>query len=483
MAFNQDFTRNPTSSELEADKTGPNVSIHLHYFEEYEKHIILHTSREESILKSNILRTWFEKNKRSKEVEFRLIHLKEDELINLEVIQAKIMVVLMDFRDRKIDLFVTPGTPAMHTAWHLEHINSAYETRLIQTRPAKYSENGIPELIDIDFEMSGIPSAAVAREKQLSAPQINSDTFIPIKLKPVYELASHVARTDLVTTLIFGESGTGKELLARHIWSESPRKGKVFKAVNCASLPDEMLYSLLFGYLKGSYTNALKDTKGFFQQANGGTLFLDEIGDISSKMQQALLRVLQEKVVTPLGSEKEEKVDVRIIAATNQNLPELCDQGKFRWDLYYRLSVVELELPRLVDWGKRDLKRLIQFFLTKKSMDFKKPDTLNLPKEVWDSLLDYHFPGNIRELENLIARLYVISDQGIKTEHLPERVWNGSTIHPLTLQANEIKHIKRVLELKSNNLTHTAKTLGCAVNTLKAKLKKYKIQSLETSLN
>jgi transcriptional regulator with PAS, ATPase and Fis domain len=218
--------------------------------------------------------------------------------------------------------------------------------------------------------------------------------------------------------LILGASGTGKENLSRYIHKNSARQDKPYIAINCSAFSDGLLESRLFGYKKGAFTGADKDTSGLFEQAHEGIIFLDEIGDISPYMQQSLLRVLQEKEIMPLGG-KAKKVDVRVIAATNQNLPKLCEEGKFRWDLYYRLSVVELDLPTLLERGKTDLKQLMEHFLSTKKKELHRPKKLVLDKEAQEILLNYTYPGNVRELENVVQRAVVLcSNNHIELSHL-----------------------------------------------------------------
>lgn len=477
IAFNRDFERG-TEGSLVVSSNGPNTEMHKSYFE-YDEHILLHTNRHESEYKADLLRTELKRNYPEHNVRLHKVYLSEQDLINLSIIQAKIKTVMMDFRDAMVDIFVTPGTPAMHTVWHITHLDSDLNTRLLQLRPGKYTETGKAELIEIDFDHSEIPGAAMIQEKNLSKDSSSGNIIKPKALEKSYDLAKQIARTDKVSCLILGESGTGKEVMAKYILNNSPRKAAPFKAINCSALPDELLTSLLFGHKKGSFTGALKDFQGYFEQADGGTIFLDEIGDISPFMQQSLLRVLQEKEVMPIGADSPVMVDVRIIAATNQNLIKLCKEGKFRWDLYYRLSVVEIQLPQLAEWGKTAIRDLFDFFLNLKKEELGKSKRLQLSKKIKQALLNYHYPGNIREMENLVARLYVTSENEIQMRDLPESVRESYHQSPLKLDAMEENHIRRVLRLRDANLTQTAKALGIHFNTLKSKMEKYNIsQSL-----
>lgn len=253
------------------------------------------------------------------------------------------------------------------------------------------------------------------------------------------------------------------------------RASEPFKSINCSALGNDLLESRLFGYMKGAFTNAMKDTIGIIESAGGGTVFLDEIGDISMYMQQALLRVLQEKMILPVGATEEKPVDVRFICATNRDLSERCRKGEFRWDLYYRLTVAELHLPSLLERGKTELEMYLDFFVKTKSSLFKKKP-LKIEKNARKILLNYPFPGNLRELENLIERLYVHCDNGIVNERdLPERIRKPSAGNSLRWEDAERELIIRALQWNKGNVDATARDMGYARNTLIDRFGKYKI--------
>ncbi|MEJ2544368.1 MAG: sigma 54-interacting transcriptional regulator, partial [Calditrichaceae bacterium] len=237
------------------------------------------------------------------------------------------------------------------------------------------------------------------------------------KVQELFKLVKDVAATN-TTVLIRGESGTGKELIANAIHYNSPRVKRPFVKVNCGVLAESLLESELFGHVRGAFTGAIKDKIGRFELANGGTLFLDEIGDISLNMQLKLLRVLQEGEFERVGGTETLKVDVRIIAATNKDLEKAMEEGKFRQDLYYRLNVIPIEVPPLRE-RKEDIKYLIYYFMEKFNKIYGKNITEIDPKAL--SLMEnYQYPGNIRELENLIERIIVLDKKGnIKTADLP----------------------------------------------------------------
>ncbi len=270
--------------------------------------------------------------------------------------------------------------------------------------------------------------------------------------------------------LILGESGTGKELVARALHNFSKRKRGPFVPVNCGALPDTLLESELFGYKAGAFTDAKHDKEGRFAAAEGGTLFLDEIGDISPALQVKLLRVLQTKTYEPLGSNRSVKADVRIVAATNRDLKALVQEGKFREDLYYRLNVVELTLPPLRE-RKEDIPILVQHFLEKFSRIHNKK-IKGISPEAMKLLLSYDYPGNVRELENIIERAVVISSgKQIELHDLPEELFRDRAKSP---QKNEeLERIKEALKIAKGNKSLAAKLLGMHRTTLWRKLKEY----------
>jgi DNA-binding NtrC family response regulator len=245
-------------------------------------------------------------------------------------------------------------------------------------------------------------------------------------MQHLFEMLEKVAQSN-ATILIQGESGTGKELAARAIHQLSSRNGRNFVPVNCAAIPDELLESELFGHVKGSFTGAYANRAGRFEMSDKGTLFLDEIGDMKPTLQVKLLRVLQSREFEPVGSTKSQKVDVRIIAATNKNLEELVDSRDFREDLYYRLSVIPITIPPLRE-RREDIPLLIHNFLTIFNSD-RKHAVKGFSRETLEILCNYDWPGNVRELENLVERMVIIKNGGFVTpDDLPEKYLSGRTL-------------------------------------------------------
>jgi two-component system response regulator PilR (NtrC family) len=238
------------------------------------------------------------------------------------------------------------------------------------------------------------------------------------KMRDVYTIIEKVAPST-ANVLIYGESGTGKELAARAIHYNSPRRNKPFIAVNCGAIPETLMESELFGHRKGSFTGAIADRAGLFEQAEGGSLFLDEIGEMPLQLQAKLLRVLQEKEFRRIGGLEDKKTDVRIVAATNRDLEEQVKEGSFREDLFYRLNVVQIRMPSLRE-APEDIPLLVEHFFTKYSKVVNSGEVIN--PEALKALVAYPFPGNVRELENLVERCIVLGNHAITEESLPEKI-------------------------------------------------------------
>jgi transcriptional regulator with PAS, ATPase and Fis domain len=295
-------------------------------------------------------------------------------------------------------------------------------------------------------------------------------------MRKVYMAISKAASTT-ATVLISGESGTGKELVARAIHYNSERRSAPFVPVNCGSIPEGLLESELFGYVKGAFTGAYESRAGFFQTADGGTIFLDEIGETSLSMQVKLMRVLQEKEVYMVGDSRPRKVDVRVIAATNKNLPGLIQSRVFREELYYRINVITIEVPPLRDRGS-DILLLVEHFARKFAGELGRA-VPQFSEKALDALKHYPWPGNVRELENTIQRIIVMNDElVVEVPDLPALA-RFSAIRTTgvnrTLAEVEADHIRNVLSNVGGNKTKAAEILGIDRKTLRKKIQQAKL--------
>ncbi|MGA0162993.1 MAG: sigma-54-dependent transcriptional regulator [Bdellovibrionota bacterium] len=288
------------------------------------------------------------------------------------------------------------------------------------------------------------------------------------------------------TVLITGESGSGKELIAQAIHFNSPRANKPFVAINCSAIPETLLESELFGYMKGSFTGANKDKKGLFEEASGGTLFLDEVGDLPVPLQVKLLRAIQEEEIRRVGSSTTIKVDVRLITATLKNLGEEIKKGTFREDLYYRLNVLPIHLPPLRE-RKEDIPLLAEHFIKRFNTEMGK-NVETISPECLQALGDYSWPGNVRELENMVERALVLENSKILNfESLPDVIRNQEVNPAIKAAANELsikkmmaimeqELIKTALEKTNGNRTWAAKLLEISHRALLYKIKRYGLE-------
>ncbi len=300
------------------------------------------------------------------------------------------------------------------------------------------------------------------------------------EIQKIFATLPDIAESDS-TVLIQGPSGSGKELFARAIHNLSQRKKGPYVVVNCGALPDTLLESELFGYVRGAFTGANRDKAGRISLAEGGTLFLDEVAELSLPLQVKLLRFLQEKEYEPLGAVATLKADVRIITATNRDLTEQKEKGEFREDLYYRLNVIKIELPPLSE-RREDIPLLVEHFINTYNLKMGKR-IVGVADEVMNVLMNYSFPGNIRELQNIIEHAFVLCrDPIIEFKNLPQEIRQKEETIRLEafspsekLQQTEVQIIKEALQRHNGNRARTAQELGIDKSTLWRKIKKYNI--------
>lgn len=480
-AYNNDFMIEQKGNRKRnmgfVNEEGPTFTVHKHFWNDgqYEKHILLNSSlKKEDEEKTNLLKNELNKNFKGHKIELRKVEVTDP--INVSEIFEKLQSLLAELVDYEIEIFISPGTPAMQTAWYLLGTHFKKNVSLFQIRAKEFTKDKIsPEKIEVSIDSSILPTNIVVAQKTLDKIKSPKDILITESLEPIYERAKMIARTDDVGCLILGENGTGKENLAQFIHDNSNRNSKPFLAINCAAFSDELLRSELFGHEKGSFTGADSKKIGVFESANNGTIFLDEIGDISSKMQISLLRVLQTKKVQPIGSTKEIDVNVRVLAATNKDIEALCEQEIFRTDLFYRLAVTELKLPPLKERGKKEITALIYHFNKLLSSRFQEKGLLKISKATMDCLVSYGFKGNVRELENMFIHFYTFCEKEINLSDLPERVKGNKSV-TLTLADNEKQHILKVFSINKGNILATSKSLNVHRDTLKRKLQDYGIR-------
>jgi DNA-binding NtrC family response regulator/nitrogen-specific signal transduction histidine kinase len=301
-------------------------------------------------------------------------------------------------------------------------------------------------------------------------------------MQKVFQIMESIKKADH-PVLITGETGTGKELIAKSLHYISLRKGKPFIVQNCSAFSEHLLESEIFGHVRGAFTGAIQDKRGLFELADGGTLFLDEIGDLSSNTQAKLLRVIENGAFYPLGGVKEKKVDIRLITATNKNLKALLKEGTFREDLYYRLNVINIDLPPLRD-RKEDIPLLIEYFLDDISEMYTKKK--HISSQALKYLMEYSYPGNIRELRNIVEKSYLLcSGMTIRPKNLPQEIWDErkeapTKAEPIDKMLESVQRLERqtiieALKQTKRNKTKAAKILNISIPTLFKRIKQCKI--------
>lgn len=394
------------------------------------------------------------------------------------------------------DLMILKVLETMQAVKNVYHRPRKDKHVVINTSPVFNQKKTLIGVISIERDITHIvklndnlesTSQELQELKQQMEPSSSASPFAKLKgdsqaLQQMIRLASKTANTD-ATTLILGESGTGKEICARAIHDASKRKNAAFIPVNCGAIPQALFESELFGYEGGSFTGAEKGGKaGKIEMADGGTVFLDEVGELPLDMQVKLLRVLQENRIYRIGDSRGKQVDVRFIAATNQDLEKLMQENQFRSDLFYRLNVIQLTMPPLRD-RKKDIEILAKTFLEQFALKYQVPIP-EIPIETMEVLRKYHWPGNIREIRNLMERIIILHEGAAITRQdvlsfLPASFSNPSLSDtenlPMEKENMEKLSIKQALEFFNGNKSKAAKQLGISRVTLYQKIKKYKL--------
>jgi PAS domain S-box-containing protein len=374
--------------------------------------------------------------------------------------------------------FVT-GQPVVNATAHIVNNEGHRVPIRISTAILKDSAGRVIGGVESFQDLSQVEQLQKALEERYTFEDIVGRGSAMLQL---YKVLPRIAESGS-TVLIEGASGTGKELFARAIHNLSPRRKKPFVAVNCAALPDTLLESELFGHKAGAFTDARRNRIGRFELADGGTILLDEIGDISPAMQMRLLRVLQDRLVEPLGAVHAKPVDIRVLAATNKDLAKLVREGWFREDLYYRIRVVHIVLPRLSE-RREDIPLLIEHFIRKFNR-LQAKDIAGVSVEVAARLMRHEFPGNVRELENIIEQAFVLCRCGlIELEHLPPEFRTKPTSGNEGLQSRNLRILEKqliadTLCLFNGNRKKAAAELGIDPATLYRKIRTHDIDGLD----
>ncbi len=389
--------------------------------------------------------------------------------------------------DESFDLVITDiNMPGMDGIEFIKKLGGKYEV-IIMTgnatlqRAIESIHLGVKDFLLKPFEIDTLIKA-IERENKLqavkkTAPKKTKEqkgAFIATSkaLESVLHLAKKAAKTD-ASVLLLGESGVGKEVFANYIHNNSPRAAKPFVAINMAAIPENLIESELFGFVKGAFTDAQADKAGQFELANGGTIFLDEIGEMPYHLQAKLLRALQEKEIRRLGSQKSVKIDVRVISATNANLQEKINNGEFREDLYYRLNTIPLQIPPLRE-RKEEILQIADTILQQVCTKYELPPK-TFDEDAKEQLLAYEWPGNIRELISVVERAAILSDGDAITPQDLFLESRGVKQKTNTIEEMEKELITQVLDSNGGDIEASAKTLGMSKTVLNKKIKHYNL--------
>ena len=464
--------------------------IGLICFDEFQKREFLH--KKESYIKFLKQMADFISSHVYQENEKIMIENNNQVLLN--VVNGIPNAIIITNEDNKIELINDMGVnlfgnyePGMYI--RAEDINDMLDKKEFQLTCGNITHEVVGDILDFPTHMGRFRTLYVFQESEKFKKylhQFNSGyakifIFNSPQMQNVYSKIQRVAKTT-TTILITGESGTGKEVAARAVHENSNRADKPFIPVNCGAIPENLMESEFFGYVKGAFKGANPKGKiGYFEQADGGTIFLDEIGDMPLSLQVKLLRVLQEKTITPIGAGKGKKIDIRIIAATNKDLEELVKENKFREDLYYRLNVFPVDIPPLRNRPK-DIEELAEYFIVKYSQLFNTP-LKTFSNEVMKAFTSYSWPGNIRELKNVVEYIINVVDERdpfISLKHLPPRFVNSSEKYEIkTLAEMEKDAIKTLMQrfgTSSKDKVKIAETLDISLATLYRKIKQYNLE-------
>jgi DNA-binding NtrC family response regulator len=419
-------------------------------------------------------------------------------------------LVIMDVRMPEMDgltalKLIKEHDPRIFVVIMTAHSNYQDAIKAIKDGAYDYFEKPISQNSLINVISNCLKARDLIKDLTITNPIFDDDIDTEFvghtsQMKEVFDLIYKLCKVD-TTVLIRGENGTGKELVARAIHLNSHRKNGQFIAINCGAIPENLIESEFFGHEKGAFTGAIERKIGKFQAANNGTLFLDEIGELKPEMQVKLLRVIQDKSFTPIGSNREVKTNARIVAATNRNLEKMMEQNTFREDLFYRLNIMPIFLPPLRE-RIEDIERLIQYFIKKFNKKFNKRIE-GITPETLDILKKYNWPGNIRELENFTERAFILEPGNKITinslqEHLKPNIEKPSTINteintlkdennsefkPLDFdlfkEEMEKEFIIKALKTNQGRINQTVATANIPKNTLLRKIKKYGINVKE----
>jgi transcriptional regulator with AAA-type ATPase domain len=464
LGYNEDFEVN--GAKVRVKETGFTPSIHTDVFDArgFDKHVILFTTDENTSeneklkTRKKMLLDFLKKNHAGRCIEtYDLLDKKY--LQDFKMIESSLRSFIQTFSpDEELSVIAGTGPTAVAMSWNLLHLTMDNRFNLFLLQMPHYTKNGkTSELIPVELIKSSLLDAQLRR--QAIQDDLPNDIYRDPIVDQEYNKAKAIANAKEINILILGETGCGKDRLAEYILKNSPLCNESYKAINCASLSDDLLYSELFGHEQGSFTGATKSRDGLFEACAGGTLFMDEIGDISLYMQQSILRTLENWEIKKLGSNEVKKIKrVRIIAATNQQLYDKCKAGKFRFDLYYRLCSMEIELTPFRNRTKDERVKVIKYYLDLLSKKWGRKQKFTT--EARRILEQYDYLGNFREIYNTLNGVFGLDMELIDEMHLPSRFKNKDSEIIENYNLAMRKHCLSVYEKYNFNMAATCKALG-----------------------
>ena len=469
VATNTDYHYNSTKVNVEKS---PNFNLHQQLWADYDKHLLL-SSAEKPDEKLTNLTLCLKENFPEHQVNPTCLNVKDP--INHNEIRQAVEPLLLDYQDDEIHIFISPGTPAMQTVWLLCHWGLNLQTKLFQVRPPEKSASGKAERVWIEIESSPFTSSFAVREQPIPSKSL----FKAESLKPIFSTAQFVAETP-ANVLISGEIGTGKSVLAHFIHENSPQANAPFQTFNPLAFNNaETMEVALFGCVKDFSPQFQKKKDGLIKQSKNGILFFKNIDALPFSIQEKLLRLIQEKHYYPLGAESAEKSSTRFMFSSTKNLIEACQNGIFRWDLYYQICIVELQVPPLRDRSAAEIEAMIQFFGKEFAKKYRRKQSLKFSKEALNALKNAPYWGNVQELENIVERCHLFCLSDVQLSDLPQHLQQTQS-NRFNLQEIEKAVIIKALQHFKGNKTDVCEAIGYkSRKTLYDKIQEYGLDNLQ----
>lgn len=466
LATNHDFLKKSAEGEMiktddPFNEEGPHLSLYKDFGGDYERHYLLSQHKNEyDDPRIASLASYIRLHYNTQVI---VKYMAIGDILSVGSIEGKVKeLVRFQLKDQNVEVFVSPGTPAMQTAWYLLGAELAKRNNILffKRREKRFIQGGgIPPKEKIAFDVSNFARVSNIRDRSHEK-DAHGTPFFTSSYKEAYTKALQLAGNHSTTVLIQGEMGTGKGHLARYIHRQSNRNTKDCRTINCAGYREDLLENRLFGYEAGAFDGAKKLTTGILEQTGGGTVILEEVDTLPLRIQVQLVEVLSTRTYTRLGSNKAIPLDIRLIATTTRNLSRLCQEGAFRWDLYHRLSIAELELVPFATLSRKERKQWVEHFMEKTYTRLEKDYIDTITKEAWDFLLGYSFLGNFRELANTVEAFYTFCEKKITLEDIPKVMRVAHQKTSLSLDEAIKRHVRMVVDRYGGNVVEASKALG-----------------------